>query len=98
MPYGISPTIEVYIPLRDGAFLVFPSVEGNAEGADYVRIVDAQGGERAYWSYTEWEESPIEVMGAILGGALSAALNQPPKFYRFAEDVSFPPDTELTDD
>lgn len=34
---------------------------------DYVRIVDHQGKEVAYWSCDEWAEDPMLVMGAILG-------------------------------
>lgn len=38
------------------------------EPCSYVRVVCA-GLEIAYWSDNEWQESPSEVMGAILGAA-----------------------------
>lgn len=41
---------------------------------DYVRVTDRADNEIAYWSCDEWEQSPMEVMGAIIG-----ALNGGPK-------------------
>ena len=37
------------------------------DDVDYVRVLDPKGREIAYWCSDEWEESPMEVMGAILG-------------------------------
>ena len=34
---------------------------------DYVRITDRADNEIAYWVSDEWQESPTEVMGAIIG-------------------------------
>ena len=34
---------------------------------DYVRVTDRADNEIAYWSCDEWAESPMEVMGAIVG-------------------------------
>jgi hypothetical protein len=34
---------------------------------DYVRILDAQGEEIAYWNFEEWRQEPELVMGAIVG-------------------------------
>ena len=33
----------------------------------YLRIVNADGTERAYWDCEEWAEDPQDVMGAIVG-------------------------------
>lgn len=37
------------------------------EECSYVRVTEDDGTEVAYWTYTEWEEDPQEVMGAIIG-------------------------------
>ena len=34
---------------------------------DYMRVTDRADNEIAYWSCDEWAESPMEVMGAIVG-------------------------------
>ena len=41
------------------------------EECSYVRIVSPLGIEVAYWTADEWRDAPAEVMGAILGAALS---------------------------
>lgn len=46
-------------------------------GADYIRVLDAQGRELAYWSHTEWAEEPVEVLGAILGAAAGCGASRP---------------------
>lgn len=33
----------------------------------YVRVLDKEGVEVAYWDCAEWEEDPTGVMGAIMG-------------------------------
>lgn len=37
----------------------------------YVRLVDANGDEYAYWDVAEWGREPAEVMGAIVGAILA---------------------------
>lgn len=96
MPYGISPTMESTIKLTSGCFLVFPSMSANSEGADYVRVVNPQGGEIAYWNWEEWEEAPIPVVGAILGCAQHPEHpRQQPKFYKMFPDCKFPDNVKL---
>ena len=56
--------LKVAVP---GGFLVFPSVQAEAEGCSYVRFMDRQGIEQLYWVYDEWVEDPQCVMGAIMG-------------------------------
>ena len=63
---------ECSVALENGLHLVGESNDANPIGTCYVRFVDANGNERAYWESTEWAESPEEVMGAILG-----AMNTP---------------------
>lgn len=105
MPYGISPTQECFVPLPSGNFFVFPSVQAAPDGVDYVRIVNANGGELVYWVSDEWAEEPIEVMGAICGAMLGEpvagyadeqAMPCKPHYYQFAADCEFPPDIEFT--
>lgn len=45
---------------------------------DYIRIVDRAGHEIAYWTSTEWEEAPAEVMGAIMGALNGGKRTIPP--------------------
>ena len=48
--------------------LVFPTMNTNAEDEYYVSIMDRDTGrEEAYWDVQEWQDSPEEVLGAILG-------------------------------
>ena len=62
---GIDPE-ETAIPIGIG-FLVFPSADTNPRGCDYVRVVGEEFVECGYWTFQEWEEEPISVMGAIMG-------------------------------
>ena len=40
------------------------------EACSYVRVVDAEGVELAYWDSAEWAEAPEEVMGSIMGAII----------------------------
>lgn len=54
---------ECVVKLRNGKELRTPAYP---EECDYVRFVQ-DGYELVYWSQTEWQEQPAEVMGAIVG-------------------------------
>lgn len=55
--------------------LVFPKYPADC---DYIRFVDRLNlKEIVYWAYTEWQESPIDVMGAIVGAMCEGAEYQP---------------------
>ena len=88
-PYGVSPSREMFIPLSGNRYFVFESNESNPEGTTYVRVVDEHGGELVYWNCDEWEESPVEVMGAICGAMVGGRFNEP-NYYAFAPDCCFP--------
>lgn len=49
-----------------GKRIVFPA---HPEECSYVRVIDPKGKEIAYWDSLEWEDEPVEVMGAIMGAA-----------------------------
>lgn len=63
----IDESNECSIPLANGLNLVAESENSNSSGTSYVRFVDKNGFERAYWESSEWEEDPECVMGAIIG-------------------------------
>lgn len=94
VPYGVDPDSEVWIELPTGNFFVFESKESNPNGTSYVRVVDRQGGEVAYWNCDEWAEEPEFVMGAICGSLLSTDQvdpdDEPGKFYKFGPKTKFP--------
>jgi hypothetical protein len=58
---------EARIPTVNGETLCFESFHENMNGCSYVRFVDADDNELAYWTSDEWEEDPQLVMGAIMG-------------------------------
>jgi hypothetical protein len=58
---------EVRIPTVNGQTLCFETFHENMDGCSYIRFVDADDNEIAYWVCDEWAESPQEVMGAIMG-------------------------------
>lgn len=62
--------LELVFALAGGAVRACPD-------GTYVRLVDSIGdpvdGGSAYWVVDEWCEDPVEVLGAILGGAASMA-------------------------
>ena len=60
-------TIETRIPLSKGRTLCCESTEQNEGGTSYVRILDKDEIEIAYWNSEEWTEEPQEVMGALMG-------------------------------
>lgn len=96
MIYGVCPDSEVAIPLPQGYFFVFPSAEVSPDGCNYVRIVADDGGEIAYWDSQEWEQEPIEVMGAICGSMLTEEKADPAKYYQFSPKCKFPEGVEFT--
>lgn len=57
--------------VETGNKVVFSSAESDPGGASYVRVLNPAGNEIGYWIYDEWQESPVEVMGAILGALCS---------------------------
>lgn len=61
--------VEFTLTLDNGHTIRTDTYRNNPGGASYVRVCDPQGDEVAYWVADEWEESPEEVMGAILGAA-----------------------------
>jgi hypothetical protein len=40
---------------------------------EYVRVLDTEGSEVAYWTFDEWRDDPQVVMGAIVGCLLGLA-------------------------
>ena len=65
---------EIKIPTQNGTqFLCFEDSESNIEGCTYIRLCDSNGDELVYWHYDEWVESPIEVMGAMMGALTGGA-------------------------
>lgn len=64
---------EYIVKLDNGRAIHTDSYQDNPAGSSYVRIVDEQGNEVAYWIYDEWREDPQLVMGAILGACESVS-------------------------
>jgi hypothetical protein len=64
---------EIAVKTQAGEYLVFPSYAQNPQGVDYVRFIDKQGNELAYWNSDEWAEDPELVMGAIMGALQNGA-------------------------
>lgn len=64
IPIDKEKECSVPVPLNQS--LVFPSASVSPEGVDYVRFVDKDGYELVIWVAEEWQESPEEVMGAIM--------------------------------
>ena len=64
---------EVRIPTVDGESLCFESYSNNTEGCSYIRFIDSDGHELAYWNCDEWAEDPQIVMGSIMGCIRSGA-------------------------
>jgi hypothetical protein len=61
-PHEIALTV-----LESGHRVVFSNSEFEPEGTSHVRVLDSEGNEIGYWVCDEWQEAPVEVMGAILG-------------------------------
>lgn len=55
---------ECVIPTKQGAELRCPVAPAECT---YVRVLNSDGEEVAYWDCAEWEEDPTGVMGAIMG-------------------------------
>ena len=64
---------EIQVPTVNGERLCFETTHDNSEGCSYIRFVDANGNQLAYWVCNEWKEAPQEVMGAIMGCLLNGA-------------------------
>ena len=62
---------EVQIETVNGERLCFKSFEESPSGCEYVRIVNSEGKEVAYWDHNEWRDDPVSVMGAIMGAIQS---------------------------
>jgi hypothetical protein len=60
---------ETVIPLADGKRLCCPA---HPIPCEYVRVTSSAGQALAYWSHTEWQAAPTEVIGALCG-ALAAS-------------------------
>lgn len=62
---------EIAITHTNGASLLFPAYP---EQVSYVRVVDAQDREIAYWTINEVAEDPADVLGAIFGAVLGGTM------------------------
>lgn len=60
---------ETRMPVGNG-YLAFDDAEISPNGVTYIRVLDANQQELAYWVYSEWAEEPENVLGAILGAAM----------------------------
>jgi hypothetical protein len=58
---------EYAVALANGREIRCESYADSPAGVSYVRVVEADGREIAYWAVEEWERAPAEVMGAFLG-------------------------------
>jgi hypothetical protein len=69
---------EVVVKLVDGWTLrsgVYDQDHPNALiSGEYVRLVDPDGTEYAYWDEKEWRTDPVLVMGAIINSAAGLRL------------------------
>ena len=54
-----------------GNKVVFSSAEVEPEGTSHIRVLNPDGVEIGYWIADEWQEAPVEVMGAIMGALCS---------------------------
>jgi hypothetical protein len=66
---------EAVIELASGCEVRCPP---GSEDCEYVRIVNADGCELAYWHYTEFQEDPVLVLGALLGAMQSSEADEEP--------------------
>lgn len=75
---------EAIVPIEGGGSLRTDTHDEHPEGASYLRVCDRDGNEIAYWSYTEWEEAPEEVIGAVVGALLTTITEaSTPRYLRF---------------
>lgn len=63
----MSSLNESWITHSNGASLLFPAYP---EQVSYIRVVDAEAREIAYWTIDEVSEDPVDVLGAIFGAVL----------------------------
>lgn len=74
---------EVVVRLADGWTLRSGVYDPNDPAAltsgEYVRLVDPQGDEYAYWDQDEWATDPALVMGAIVNAAAGLRLERSPR-------------------
>jgi len=75
---SVDANEECWIKVGKGT-LVFQSAEVHPDGTNYVRVLDENNEEIAYWDAAEWGEDPVSVMGAIMG-ALCALCGPNEKF------------------
>jgi hypothetical protein len=67
---------ECKVPILNGEeFIVFPSVEQNERGVDYVRFIDKDDEELLYYDKQEWIDDPELIMGCILATIQNGAKN-----------------------
>lgn len=67
---------ETVVALADGCTIRSGQDEDRPDciAGGYVRVVDADGEDVAYWTSNEWAEDPILVMGAMLNAAAGSRL------------------------
>jgi hypothetical protein len=97
VPWGVSESKECWIEMPHNIVLAFSNYKTDPLGCTYIRMLDSRtGGELLYWSCTEWQEEPENVMGAIMGALCKGADGmRPGKFYKFADDCDFPTGTMM---
>lgn len=61
---------EVHIETAAGAIIAAPAYP---QECSYVRLIDENHRELAYWDHQEWREQPEEVMGALIGAIASGS-------------------------
>ena len=59
-----NPPTECVFQLADGRSVRCPAYPANCE---YVRILDADGAEEAYWGFDERGKAPKDVVEAFMG-------------------------------
>ena len=61
-----NPQNEFAVLLANGNSIVVESTDKNTNGTEYVRVINADGVELAYWDHKEWQDDPQSVMGAFI--------------------------------
>ena len=67
----------LFIKLPGERFMSFSSYEQSPEGVYDIHFYNVDGEEIVMWESTEWQESPVEVMGAILGAMRGSGRYEP---------------------
>ena len=65
---------EIRIKINSG-YICFDSAHADPNGCSYVRFLDADKYETAYWASDEWRDAPEKVMGAVMGALCELAAN-----------------------